>query len=294
MEKDQKNDLEKDTLIKRIRFKPLLYDVESQYDRLQERLLMPDVPFRKSIATGWRWVAVAASVALLIVSTLFVVHLQPKEMVWYETIAVSDAKTKVVLPDSSAVWLNANAYLRYPRSFDEKIRKVDVSGEVFFQVRKDKKPFIVDLGKLHIKVLGTSFNVVTDAQNDAIIVTLLEGKIALYDKDHPKETERILTPNNQAIYYTSEGNIHILPVRPESITSWVTGQFRFENTTLAEIVTELERAFHVKIHIENEAMRQKTFNAVFEDKETLDEILSILQISARYTIEKNRGEIYLR
>ena len=54
--------------------------------------------------------------------------------------------------------------------------------------------------------------------------------------------------------------------------SWITGKFSFEDNTLAEIGEELERAFHVKIHIENEAIRKKTFNATFEDKETLDEI----------------------
>lgn len=64
-------------------------------------------------------------------------------------------------------------------------------------------------------------------------------------------------------------------------------KFSFEDNTLAEIGEELERAFHVKIHIENEAIRKKTFNATFEDKETLDEILSILQISAKYKMEKN-------
>ena len=53
------------------------------------------------------------------------------------------------------------------------------------------------------------------------------------------------------------------------------------------------QAFHVKIHIENEAIRKKTFHATFEDKETLDEILSILQISAKYKMEKKRGEIYI-
>jgi ferric-dicitrate binding protein FerR (iron transport regulator) len=88
--------------------------------------------------------------------------------------------------------------------------------------------------------------------------------------------------------------LRILSVRPEAITSWITGIFRFENNTLSEITQELERAFHVKIHIEDEVMRNKTFNAVFEDKETLDEILSILQISAKYKMEKKRGEVYLR
>lgn len=55
---------------------------------------------------------------------------------------VPDAKTKITLPDSSVVWLNANACLRYPREFSEQIRQVEIKGEAFFEVRKDeKKPF---------------------------------------------------------------------------------------------------------------------------------------------------------
>jgi ferric-dicitrate binding protein FerR (iron transport regulator) len=161
-------------------------------------------------------------------------------------------------------------------------------------VRRGRAPFVVDLGELQIKVLGTSFNVITDEKNDEIIITLLEGKIALYDRRRPKEPEKILTPNDQAVYSGADGGITVSSVRPEAITSWITGIFRFENSTLSDITRELERAFHTKIHIEDERMRNKTFNAVFEDRETLDEILSILQISAKYTIEKQRGEIYLK
>ena len=57
---------------------------------------------------------------------------------------------------------------------------------------------------------------------------------------------------------------------------------------------ELQRAFHVKIYVEDEELARQTFNADFTAKETLDEILSILQISARYRIEKQKGEIFLK
>ena len=220
--------------------------------------------------------------------------LRPAEPVWYETTAVPDAKTKIVLPDSSTVWLNANARLHYPPSFNGKIRKVDVSGEAFFKVRKGNIPFVVGLGELQIRVLGTSFNVVTNEENGEIIITLVEGKIALYDKSRPEEPETILTPNKQAIYSGSGSGLRISSVRPEAITSWITGVFRFENNTLSEITRGLERAFHVKIHIEDEVMRNKTFNAVFEDRETLEEILSNLQIPAKYKNEKIRGGVLLK
>jgi len=285
-----------DDLINRIRFKSPEYNSSLNYIRLQERIGIEDIPLKKSISPVWKWFSVAATIALLVVSTFHFInsdHPHP-ELIWYEVTAVADAKTKVVLSDSSTVWLNANACLTYPRSFDDKNRKVDISGEAFFEIRKDEtKPFIVDLGGLQIKVLGTSFNVITDAGNDEIKISLLEGKVALYTTDQSSESAKILMPNEQAIYSRSKGEITISPIRMDNVMSWVTGEFRFENNTLAEIVQELERAFHVKIHIENAAIQKKTFNATFEDNETLDEILSILQISAKYKIEKKRGEVYI-
>ena len=251
-----------DDLINRLRFKLPEYDTISNYKRLQERINTPVISLSKNISPAWKWFSIAASFALLVVSAFHFIDLSRPELVWYEVAAVPDAKTKIVLPDSSTVWLNANARLVYPRSFEDVNRKVSISGEAFFQVRKDKNhPFIVDIGKLQVEVLGTSFNVMTDTYNDEIRISLLEGKVALYEKGQSSKL--------------------------------ITGKFSFEDNTLAEIGEELERAFHVKIHIENEAIRKKTFNATFEDKETLDEILSILQISAKYKMEKKRGEIYI-
>ena len=237
----------------------------------------------------------------MVVSAFHFIDLSRPELVWYEVAAVPDAKTKIVLPDSSTVWLNANARLVYPRSFEDVNRKVSISGEAFFQVRKDKNhPFIVDIGKLQVEVLGTSFNVYdptifikTKTYNDEIRISLLEGKVALYEKGQSSKSAKILMPNQEAKYSPSNGEIMISPIRMDNVMSWITGKFSFEDNTLAEIGEELERAFHVKIHIENEAIRKKTFNATFEDKETLDEILSILQISAKYKMEKKRGEIYI-
>ena len=95
----------------------------------------------------------------MVVSAFHFIDLSRPELVWYEVAAVPDAKTKIVLPDSSTVWLNANARLVYPRSFEDVNRKVSISGEAFFQVRKDKNhPFIVDIGKISAKVLSSKLN----------------------------------------------------------------------------------------------------------------------------------------
>lgn len=295
MENEQ-NNKELESLTKRIRFKSLPFDEKQMSDRLTDRVKQPVViSYAGKGNSAWKYLSIAASIALLLVTGALLTDKAPEqELVYYETTAVPDAKTKITLPDSSVVWLNANACLRYPREFSEQIRQVEIKGEAFFEVRKDeKKPFIVQTDGIGIRVLGTTFNV--DAEPEKTEITLLSGKIGLYKSKNLSQTaDRILSPGERAIFYKSSNNLKVSTVRSENVTSWITGKFVFRDTSLEEIMQELQRAFHVKIHIENKNLRNQTFNADFTGKETLDEILSILQISARYNIEKQKGEIFLK
>lgn len=302
--KRESNRMEKEnnpiTFIKRMRFKPLPFNKETAYKRLTEKMEYTEKVFliEKNLRK-WKYFSAAVFIALLIVSAFyagFIRSVSNQQSLYVEVTAVPDATTKIILPDSSQVCLNANACIRYPKEFKGDIRKVEISGEAFFNVQKDnKKPFIVQLDGMYVKVLGTSFNIDAKKESDKIKITLLKGKIALFDNAGSSGISgKILTPDQQAIYHKAQNSIYISTVRPETYVSWMTGIFQFQENTLDEIMEELQRAFHVKIHIENEEMGKKTFNAEFKNKETLDEILSILQISARYTIEKKRGEIYIR
>lgn len=294
--KNEQNNKELESLTKHIHFKSLPFDEKQMFDRLTDRVKQPVViSYAGKGNPAWKYLSIAASIALLLVTSILLTDKEPEQaLAYYETTAVPDAKTKITLPDSSIVWLNANACLRYPREFSQQIRQVEIKGEAFFEVRKDeKRPFIVQTDGVGIKVLGTTFNV--DAEPDKTLITLLSGKIGLYKSTNQSQTaDRILQPGEQAVYFKSDNNLNILTIRPENTISWVTGIFEFKDNSLEDIMQELQRAFHVKIHIENENLKGQTFNANFTEKETLEEILSVLQISARYKIEKKKGEIFLK
>ena len=295
MEKE-KNEIKQESIVGRVRFKPLPFDEQQAFRRLDNRLRL-QVLFSSvsKVNRIWKYWSLAASVALLVaVAIFFVDEREEQALVYYETTAVPDAKTKITLPDSSVVWLNANACLRYPREFSSACRQVTIKGEALFEVRKDeKKPFIVQTEDIGIKVFGTTFNL--EAEVDKTVVTLLTGKVGIYTKmNHTTVADRILKPGEQAVYEKSKTGLTVLETNTDNTISWVTGIFHFKDRTLEDIMKELQRAFHVKIHIENEALKKQTFNADFTDKETLDEILSILQISARYQIEKRKGKIFLK
>ena len=295
MENEQ-NNKELESLTKRIRFKSLPFDEKQMSDRLTDRVKRPVViSYAGKGNSVWKYLSIAASIALLLVTGALLTDKAPEqELVYYETTAVPDAKTKITLDDDSVVWQNENACLRYPREFSEQIRQVEIKGEAFFEVRKDeKKPFIVQTDGIGIRVLGTTFNV--DAEPEKTEITLLTGKIGLYKYTNQSQTaDRILLPGERAVFLKSDNKLSISTIRPENTISWVTGIFKFKDNSLADIMQELQRAFHVKIHIQNENLKKQTFNANFTEKETLEEILSVLQISARYKIEKRKGEIFLQ
>lgn len=294
--KNEQNKKELESLTKRIRFKSLPFDEKQMSDRLADRIKRPVIiSYAGKDTSAWKYLSIAASIALLLVTSILLTDKEPEqELVYYETTAIPDSKTKITLPDSSVVWLNANACLRYPREFSEQIRQVEIKGEAFFEIRKDeKKPFIVQTDGIGIRVLGTTFNV--NAEPEKTEITLLTGKIGLYKYTNQSQTaDQILLPGERAVFLKSDNKLSISTVRSENTISWVTGIFKFKDSSLADIMQELQRAFHVKIHIQNENLKKQTFNANFTEKETLEEILSVLQISARYKIEKRKGEIFLK
>ena len=295
MENEQ-NNKELESLAKRIRFKSLPFDEKQMSERLADRIRRPVViSYAGKGNPAWKYLSIAASIALLLLTGIILADKEPEQgLVYYETTAVPDAKTKITLPDSSVVWLNANACLRYPREFSGQARQVEIKGGAFFEVRKDeKKPFIVRTDGIGIRVLGTTFNV--DAEPEKTAVTLITGKIGLYKNTNQSPTaDQILSPGERAVFYKPDNTLKVSTIRPENTTSWITGKFIFRDSPLEEIMQELQRAFHVKIYVEDEELARQTFNADFTAKETLDEILSILQISARYRIEKQKGEIFLK
>ena len=220
--KNEQNNKELESLTKRIRFKSLPFDEKQMSDRLSDRVKRPVIiSYTGKENSAWKYLSIAVSIALLLVTGILLTDKEPEqELVYYETIAVPDAKTKITLPDSSIVWLNANACLRYPREFSEQVRQVEIKGEAFFEVRKDeKKPFIVQTDGIGIRVLGTTFNV--DAEPEKTEITLLTGKIGLYKYTNQSQmADRILLPGERAVFLKSDNKLSISTVHPENTISW--------------------------------------------------------------------------
>jgi transmembrane sensor len=167
----------------------------------------------------------------------------------------------LVLPDGSRVWLNAASSLRYPTAFSGKERKVEVIGEVYFEIAQNANlPFRVDIaGKGQLEVLGTSFNVNAYENQAHIDMTLIEGavKVLAGSKDKKTGTERsvVLRSGQQAQLMTGPQTTTAIKVIDnvdmEKVMAWKNGLFNFNGLTFQEIMQQLERWYDIKVVYEN-------------------------------------------
>lgn len=149
------------------------------------------------------------------------------------------ALKRVLLPDSTVVWLNANSSLQWTSSFTKNVRQVVLKGEASFDVHHDANhPFIVHTNGADIKVLGTCFNVETDIRNATANVALLRGKVEIQLKDTtiPK---LILLPGEIANYTASGNMISKSKADIQLHFSWMKGGFYAGNMPLKHVVEKL-------------------------------------------------------
>lgn len=220
------------------------------------------------------------------------------------------ATKKIQLPDGTEVWLNAGSELLYAADFNTSHRTVQLSGEAFFDVKKDaERPFIINTGKMSIRVLGTAFNVKAYPEDKTSEASLIRGAIEVSMHGDPKKkfilrpNEKIVFPNrplpgsNDLEALQREGyalsNVSINPVDSTVVeTAWTNNRLAFMNERFMDIAQQLERKFEVKLHFEDSTAAGLRFTATFED-EGIRETLEALQYSLPFNFRIDKKDIYI-
>lgn len=166
---------------------------------------------------------------------------------------------KIVLEDSTEVWLNCESTLRYPELFAENERRVQVTGEAYFKVRKDpSRPFYVESEGQVVRVYGTSFNIKAYPDEELTYTTLETGTISLR-KATGEGGELFLSPGHQAMLDHESLAVDMKVVNPSMIASWRNGRFVFEEQPLKAIMHDLSRWYDFTYEFEDEALRNVVF-----------------------------------
>lgn len=254
-------------------------------------------------ATSRQWLKLAAMWALPVVmmttALWFYAQANKKarlysEVVFMHKFTAFGERSKIVLPDSSIVWLNGGSSLIYPSKFLSAERNVCLTGEAFFDVKKDaKRPFTVDINKMKLKVLGTTFNVFSYPNNPQITATLETGKLQISVADEKKPY--VLTPNEQLVLDAKTGAVEVRSVKATDYSVWRVPALYFEEAKLIYALQQIERAYNVKIHVQNSKYNNQTIRAHFNSDETIEGIMHVFKMlipSMNYEIDGDN--IYIK
>lgn len=166
---------------------------------------------------------------------------------------------KIMLEDSTEVWLNSESTLSYPEVFSPTERRVRVSGEAYFAVHKDPtRPFYVETDEQIVRVYGTAFNVRAYPDDSYVYTTLEHGSISITRADI-SSGEVMLSPGHQALLNRDDKKLNMRTVDPQIITGWRHGRFVFEEQPLSSIMRDLSRWYDFKYEFTSPDVGQIVF-----------------------------------
>ncbi|MDB5157132.1 MAG: FecR protein [Mucilaginibacter sp.] len=196
-------------------------------------------------------------------------------------------KYQITLPDGSKVWLNALTALKFPTSFKGKERVVELNGEAYFEVAKNKEmPFKVKMANnTTIQVLGTHFNIMAYANESSIKATLLEGSINVQKGNLSK----MMVPGQEA-KITDE--ISLKPVNTEEAVAWMNGLFSFDQTDIRTVLRQIERWYNVDVVYEGPVPDNKITGYISRSS-NLPEVVKMLELSGvKITIDGKKIKVF--
>lgn len=206
-------------------------------------------------------------------------------MGWNTLRTANGAEYAVTLPDGTKVWLNAASSVKFPSRFEGKERRVELVGEAFFEVAKNKAmPFIVVTNKMNVEALGTAFNVNSYTRKDsATVTTLKEGSIRVTTKFSTvvvKPGEQVKTDLNSTKVTTTDVDL---------VMAWKNGFFKFEHSPFTEVLEQISRWYDVKIVYDQQFKEPKFFTGDIQRNVPLSKILQMIEMTgiATFNIQKN-------
>jgi len=181
---------------------------------------------------------------------------------------------QIHLPDGTHVWLNSRSSLRFPTAFTEHERRVELTGEGYFEVAKNpSKPFIVMAGDTRVQVLGTHFNINSYAIGESVSTTVLEGKVAVGNG----QMQRQVIPGQQLTIFKNKPSILSQDVDLSQVVAWKDGYFCKKSIRLEDLMNEVERWYGVDVQYQEPVAAE--FVVKLRKDISLKELLTILELT---------------
>ncbi len=265
------------------------FDTDKAWDKLYDKIARDDKELNTRILrmNKSRLIAIAASVVILLGIGGYLLFNVGSSMIFRFSNEGLAAK-EILLPDGSRVYLNSGAEINYNENFGESKRDINLVGEAFFEVAKDKtKPFVVHTGNTFIRVVGTSFNI--NSLNEKVEVVVRTGKVEVYTNS-PATEHVFLEPGDQAVVGNSAPIVKTVNVN-ENYSSWKDQKLVFKALPLSNVISDIEKTYHCSIELTDPSVGNKRITTTF-DNDSLEDVLHSIALPFNLTVEKD-GKKYI-
>jgi transmembrane sensor len=229
-----------------------------------------------------------------------------------EIVTNTGSRTRLTLPDSTKVWLNAGSRIQYEKNFGTNAREVSLTGEAFFDVAPDASmPFVIHARNVDVRVLGTSFDLKSYPSDKTTEATLIRGSIEVSIRNRPsdkiilKPNEKLVVNNDDSLLQKKTPRHRAVP--PESMvvigkptyeqhsgaiieTSWVDNKLIFQDEEFSDLAKQMERWYGVSIRFDGSREEELRFTGIFE-KETVRQALDALKLTAKFDYSVDGTEV---
>jgi hypothetical protein len=199
-----------------------------------------------------------------------------KSEVLYNTMTTPRGRQySLVLADGTKVWLNAASSITFPTVFTGNERRVQITGEAYFEVAKNAAmPFKVEVDQMEVKVLGTHFNIKAYDDESSIKTTLLEGSVRVTKEN----LDALLKPGQEAVLDNRSGDFKVAEANIEEAVAWKDGLFEFNNADIRSIMRQLSRWYDIEVVYQGD-IAGKNFSGVMSQNTNLSQVLKMLQLT---------------
>ncbi len=204
-----------------------------------------------------------------------------------------EQQSELTLPDGTFVALNYDSKLRYRLSSDKSIQEVELEGEAFFHVVKNKsRTFRVITRDMNVNVLGTQFDVRAYANDSYTETTLLEGSVEIRD-NLGQEQSVLLKPGQKWLYSKTDRQQKVVAVDPKLSTLWRSGEYYFDKLRLVELSKTLERMYNVSIHFQDSSLEKEVYSGSVFQNEEIGKLFEIIALTIPIDVRTEGRDIWI-
>lgn len=271
-------------------------EVSLRLRSLMRRLEAEDLRKQRAITRRrwWRWAAVVAGVIFLGALGFWLSGsnspLHASDMLIART--TGDKPRVVRLADGSAVWLKAGSELRYPHRFSQKERRVELQGEAYFEVTKNRyQPFVVSGKAVDVKVLGTKFVFSINGNGHLATVSLIEGSVEV--RDVKRDARLLLKPRQRVTLNTVTGQQRVENMDTRLAAAWHNNLIPFTNANVKDIAHTLEQLYGVKVNVSDNVDLTQTFSGAVFLAPNIDSVLSLIRSTVPINYHRRGSEVWI-